>query len=47
MYLPLLSNLNNVSNYSWGATLLTCLYRALDHEVDFDQINIVGCMLLL
>jgi len=47
MYLPLLVDLNNVSNYNWGAAVLACLYRALDHGVDFNQINIRGCMLLL
>jgi len=29
MYLPLLIDLNNVSNYNWGAVVLACLYRAL------------------
>ena len=47
MYLLLLSDLNNVSNYSWGSGVLACLYRALDHGVDFNQENIGGCMLLL
>jgi len=47
MYLPLLIDLNNVSNYNWGAVVLACLYRALDHWVDFNQTNIGGCMLLL
>jgi len=47
MYLQLLTDLNNVSNYSWGAAVLTCLFRALDHGVDFNQTIIRGCMLLL
>jgi len=47
MYLSLLTYLNNVSNYSLGTTILSCLYRALDHEIDFNQQNIGGCMLLL
>ena len=47
MYLPLLTDLNNVFNYSWGAAVLAGLYRALDHGVDFNQTNIGGCMLLL
>ena len=34
MYLLLLADLNNVRNYSWGSTVLTSLYRALDHEID-------------
>jgi len=47
MYLLLLSDLDNVSNYSWGSGVLACLYRALDHGVDFNQENISGCTLLL
>jgi len=47
MYLLLLSDLDNVSNYSWGSCVLACLYRALNHGVDFNQENIGGCTLLL
>jgi len=47
MHLPLLTDINNIFNYSWGATVLTCLYRALNHGIDFNQTNIGGCMLLL
>nr|XP_007157670.1 hypothetical protein PHAVU_002G088800g [Phaseolus vulgaris]ESW29664.1 hypothetical protein PHAVU_002G088800g [Phaseolus vulgaris] len=47
MYLLLLANLNNVRNYSWGSAVLASLYRALDHEIDFNQDNIGGCTLLL
>jgi len=47
MYLLLLADLNNVSNFSWGSTLLVCLYRALDHSINYNQDNIRGCMLLL
>ena len=47
MYLLLLSNLNNVSSYSWGSAVLASLYRVLDHSIDFNQGNIGGCMLLL
>jgi len=36
MYLLLLSELNNVSNYNWGPGVLASLYRALDHGVDFN-----------
>ena len=43
MYLLLLGDLNNVSNYSWGSGVLACLYRALDHGVDFNDENIGGC----
>jgi len=47
MYLPLLTNLNNVSDYSWGVAVLASLYHLLNHGVDFNQQNIRGCMLLL
>jgi len=47
MYLLLLSDLDNVSNYSLGSDVLACHYRALDHGVDFNQENIGGCTLLL
>lgn len=47
MYLLLLDDLNNVSSYSWGSAVLACLYRALDHGINFNQDNIGGCMLLL
>ena len=47
MYLLLLSDLDNVSNYSWGSSVLVCLYHAFDHRVNFNQENIDGCTLLL
>ncbi|XP_047163765.1 protein MAIN-LIKE 1-like [Vigna umbellata] len=47
MYLPLLADLQNVSQYSWGSAMLSCLYRALDHGTRADQENIGGCMILL
>jgi len=47
MYLLLLSDLLNFSNYSWWSGVLAFLYRALDHGVDFNQENIGGCTLLL
>jgi len=47
MYLLLLVDLNNVRNYSWGSAVLIILYRALDHEIDFNKDNIGGCTLLL
>jgi len=34
MYLLLLTDLNNVSNFCWGSTLLACLYHALDHDIN-------------
>jgi len=36
MYLLLLVDLNNVSNFSWGSTVLACLYRALDHNINYN-----------
>ena len=47
MYFPLLRDLANVSNFSWGSTILACLYRALNHGTKFQQDNIGGWMLLL
>jgi len=47
MYLSLLRDLAHLSNFSWGLTMLACLYRALDHSTKFEQDNIDGCMLLL
>jgi len=47
MYLLLLRDLSNVSNFSWGLVVLAYLYHALDHDTKFQQDNIGGCMLLL
>jgi len=47
MFLPLLADLEHISNFSWGSAVLACLYRALDHSTKFHQDNIGGCMLLL
>lgn len=47
MYLLLLSDLNNISNYNWALIILVFLYCALHYEIDFNQDNIEGCMLLL
>ncbi|XP_014503143.1 protein MAIN-LIKE 1-like [Vigna radiata var. radiata] len=47
MYLPLLADLQMVTNYSWASVVLSCLYRALDHGTRVDQDNIGGCMILL
>jgi len=47
MFLPLLTDLEHISNFSWGSAVLACLYRALDHSTKFYQDNIGGCMLLL
>jgi len=37
MYLLLLSNLTKASHYSWGTTILTSLFRALDRAMKSDQ----------
>jgi len=49
LYLLLLSNLSEASHYSWGAAILTSLFRALDRVVLVkpDQTKIGGCLLLL
>jgi len=47
MYLLKLADLNVVSNYSWGFTVLSCLYCGLDHGIHLSQENIGGCMILL
>ena len=47
LYLLLLSNLSEASHYSWGATVLASLFRALDRVVKSDQTEIGGCLLLL
>ncbi|KAH1255360.1 DNA polymerase delta catalytic subunit [Glycine max] len=47
MCLLLLSNLTEISHYSWDATLLASLFRALDRAVKPDQMEIGGCLLLL
>jgi len=47
MYLLKLANLNVVANYSWRSTVLTCLYRGLDHDIHLSQDTIRGCMILL
>jgi len=46
-YLLLLSNLTEASYYSWGATVLASLFRALDRVVKSGQTEIGGCLLLL
>ena len=43
----LLDYLTHVSNYSCGSTILTCLYCALVHKIDFNQDYIRHFMLLL
>ena len=46
MYLLLLSNFFEASHYSWGATILATLFRALDRVVKPLQIEIGGLLLL-
>jgi len=38
-YLLLVSYLNDMPNYNWVSIVLTCLNRALDHIVDFNEEN--------
>jgi len=45
MYLLKLADLNVVSNYSWGFTVLACLYCGLDHGIHLSQENIGGWMI--
>ena len=40
MYMLLLADLTHVATYSWGSAVLACLYRALDHGIDYHQKNI-------
>ncbi|KAF1891112.1 hypothetical protein Lal_00001251 [Lupinus albus] len=48
MYLPLLDKLSETSDYSWGSTVLACLYRGLCCAAIFkDQKEVGGCLLLL
>jgi len=47
MYMLLLADLIHVATYNWGLVVLACLYCALDHEIEYHQDNIGGCMLLL
>ena len=47
MYLLLSSNMTEASHYSWGATVLASLFRALDQTVKPLQIEIGECLLLL
>ena len=47
IYLLLLSNLTEEIHYSWGATVLAFLFRALDRAVKPNQTEIDRCFLLL
>jgi len=47
IYLLLLTNFNEVTNYSRNSIMLAYLYRPLDHDIDFNQENVGGCMILL
>ncbi|KAG8489481.1 hypothetical protein CXB51_017455 [Gossypium anomalum] len=47
MYLPLLTNLQNVRSYSWGSVVLAMLYRELCRTTKPTAIDIGGCLILL
>ncbi|KAF7826449.1 Beta-fructofuranosidase, cell wall isozyme [Senna tora] len=38
MYLPLLENLDEVKNYSWGPTVLAYLYQSLCHATEYKEV---------
>ncbi|KAK3010347.1 hypothetical protein RJ639_012780 [Escallonia herrerae] len=46
-YLPLLSNLQEVGDYAWGAATLAYLYRALHKATRLDSKAICACLSLL
>ncbi|MFQ6622512.1 hypothetical protein Gotur_002191, partial [Gossypium turneri] len=47
MYLPLLTDLQNVSSYSWGSAVLAMLYHELCRMTKPSAIDIGGCLILL
>ncbi|KAF1858690.1 hypothetical protein Lal_00044723 [Lupinus albus] len=48
MHLPLLEDLSETYQYSWGSTVLACLYRGICRAALISyQIEIGGCLLLL
>ncbi|KAF1863204.1 hypothetical protein Lal_00042508 [Lupinus albus] len=48
MYLPLLEDLSEIFQYSWGSAVLACLYRGLCRAALISrQIEINGCLQLL
>ncbi|XP_016740271.1 protein MAIN-LIKE 2-like [Gossypium hirsutum] len=47
MYLPLLSDLQNVRSYSWVSAILAILYYELFRTTKPDSVDIGGCLLLL
>ncbi|MFQ6644769.1 hypothetical protein Gotur_020115, partial [Gossypium turneri] len=47
MYLPLLSDLQNVRSYSWVSAVLAMLYCELCQTTKPDSVDIGGCLLLL
>jgi hypothetical protein len=46
-YLPLLRDLNIVSQYSWGSGVLSLLYRSLDRACLYKTTELDGCLALL
>ncbi|KAH9606160.1 hypothetical protein KSS87_013272 [Heliosperma pusillum] len=47
IYLPLLENLDQIDDISWGSGVLACLYRNLCKATKVDCIEIAGLLLLL
>ncbi|KAK5842549.1 hypothetical protein PVK06_004921 [Gossypium arboreum] len=47
MYLPLLTDLQNVHSYSWSSAVLAMLYRELCRTTKPSTVDIDGCLILL
>ena len=47
MYLPLLRDLNQTREYSWGSAVLAVLYQSLCKNAQKDSCTFYGCALLL
>ncbi|KAL9667270.1 hypothetical protein QQ045_001621 [Rhodiola kirilowii] len=46
-YLPLLADLDSLSSYSWGAAVLTYLYRNLCNACESKSTQLTGCAIVL
>ncbi|KAL9673647.1 hypothetical protein QQ045_029908 [Rhodiola kirilowii] len=46
-YLPLLADLNAISGYSWGAVVLSYLYRMLCNACESTHTQLSGCAILV
>ena len=47
MYLPLLADLEDAGQYSWGSAVLAHLYREMCNATDYRNKDIGGCLTLL